>query len=318
MVIDFKLLVDRFRKEWDLVRSRAINTDSVRTVCMALGPYRNLTTLTASILFLHPKCQVLNHGGQRIFGDGRLDWIASYDYKVFQNFLRYSIHISKGGRRGQYGGSIIHSHAFDEKYKTSSIFREAAFGLVKESIESLFWKESLRISNHIRSSGVELLELLEKDPRIRCLMPIRNPMDCARSNILTGHVGLFGRQIDQSSEEDVLELILDEILWFKKLQSSRPDRFYYFFEFDLGWNVLVDMEKFLCLTPSSEWPSIVLKACSVESKYDHSDSFVSYFRDSVARKFEGYPEFVDKMLKFAAEPALNRERSVLLETVSDD
>ncbi|WP_154656761.1 hypothetical protein [Methylococcus capsulatus] len=300
MVIDFGFLVERFRKEWDLVRSRAINTDSVRTVCMVLGPYRNLTTLTASVLFLHPKCQVLNHGGQRVFGDSRLDWIAHYDDKVFENFLRYSIYISKGGRRGQYGGSIVHSYAFDEKYNTSTLFREAALGLVKENIESLFWKDSLRISNHIRSSGVELFELLEKEPRIRFLMPIRNPMDCAKSNILTGHVGLFGRGLEQQSEEDVLELILDEILWFKRLQSSEPNRFYDFFEFDLGWNVLVDMEKFLCLTPNAEWASMALKACSVESKYDHSDSFVSYFRDSVTRKFAEYPEFADNMLKFAA------------------
>jgi hypothetical protein len=299
MVMDFKLSAELFRKEWDLMRSRAINTDSVRTVCMALGPYRNLTTLTASVLFLHPTCQVLNHGGQRIFGDSRLDWVARYDKAVFENFLRYAIYISKGGRRGQYGGSIVHSHAFDEKYNTSSLFREAALGLVKERIECLFWKESLQISNHIRSSGIEILTLLENEPRIRFLMPIRNPMDCARSNLLTGHVGLFGRQLHQPSEEDVLELVLDEILWFKELKSAAPDRFFYYFEFDLGWNVLVDMEKFLHLTPSTEWASAALRACSVESKYDHSDSFLSYFRDSVTRKFAGHQEFVDKMLKFA-------------------
>lgn len=299
MVMNFGLLAERFRKEWGLMRSRAIDTESVRTVCMALGPYRNLTTLTASVLFLHPRCQVLNHGGQRIFGDGRLDWVAHDDKGVFENFLRYAIYISKGGRRGQYGGSIVHSHAFDEKYNISSLFMEAALGLVKERIECLFWKESLRISNHIRSNAVDIVELLESEPRIRFMMPIRNPMDCARSNLLTGHVGLFGRQLDQPSEEDVLDLVLDEILWFKELESAAPDRFFHYFEFDLGWNVLVDMEKFLHLTPNAEWASAALRACSVESKYHHSDSFVSYFRESVARKFTGYPDFLDKMLKFA-------------------
>jgi hypothetical protein len=60
------------------------------------------------------------------------------------------------------------------------------------------------------------------------MMPIRNPMDCARSNLLTGHVGLFGRQLDHPSDEDVLELVLDEILWFKELESAVPDRFFIF------------------------------------------------------------------------------------------
>lgn len=299
MMIDFGLSAERFRKEWGLMRSRSIDTDSVRTVCMALGPYRNLTTLTASVLFLHPTCQVLNHGGSRIFGDSRLDWVAHYDKDIFANFLRYAIYISKGGRRGQYGGSIVHSHAFDEKYNTSSLFRGAALGLVKERIECLFWKESLRISNHIRSSAVDIIKLLESEPRIKFMMPIRNPMDCARSNLLTGHVGLFGRQLDHPSDEDVLELVLDEILWFKELESAVPDRFFYFFEFDLGLKVLVDMERFLHLTPNSEWAAMALQACSVESKYSHSNSFVKFFQDAVVRKFARYPEFADEMLKFA-------------------
>ncbi|MHB8529324.1 MAG: hypothetical protein ACYC8V_07420, partial [Caulobacteraceae bacterium] len=40
--------------------------DGVRRTAVILGPYRNLTTLTASVLALHPQCQVLNHASDRI------------------------------------------------------------------------------------------------------------------------------------------------------------------------------------------------------------------------------------------------------------
>lgn len=226
----FDLILNGLGKEWDLLRSRGISTQQVKTVCLALGPYRNLTTLTASILFLHPVCQVLNHGGQRILDDRRLDWIADYGQASFEKFLRYAIYISKGGARGHHGGSIVHSHAFDEKYKTSSIFKETALGLVKERIECLFWKESLRISNHIKTHNVNVLRLLEAEPRLRFLMPIRNPLDCAKSNILTGHADLFGSRSEQVSEEEVLDLVLDEILRFKQMESAAPDRFFHYFE----------------------------------------------------------------------------------------
>jgi hypothetical protein len=69
---------------------------------MTLGPYRNLTTLTASVLFLHPNCQVLNHAGNRIFGDEELDFIANYNNEIFEAFTRYAIYISQKGTRGDY------------------------------------------------------------------------------------------------------------------------------------------------------------------------------------------------------------------------
>ena len=50
------------------------STLRLRTVGLILGPYRNLTTLTASVLSLHPECQALNHAGPRLL-KGRLDFI---------------------------------------------------------------------------------------------------------------------------------------------------------------------------------------------------------------------------------------------------
>src|SRR5690349_16380034 len=109
-------------RQWELASARSVTTDQIRSVCLFLGPYRNLTTLTASLLFLHPRCQVLNHAACRIFGDPRFDFLADYSERRFNDFMRYAIHASRGGRRGQFGGSITHSHAFDEQYLTRELF----------------------------------------------------------------------------------------------------------------------------------------------------------------------------------------------------
>ena len=85
-----------------MLRRRTCRSRLSNLLCLFLGPYRNLTTLTASTLFLHPNCQVLNHASTRIFGDQRIDFFANYSDATFDAFLRYAIHISQSGARGQY------------------------------------------------------------------------------------------------------------------------------------------------------------------------------------------------------------------------
>src|ERR1041384_7876359 len=97
----------------DLRMAHSVDISDLETVCLALGPYRNLTTFTASLIALHPNCQVLNHGGERVFSNPDMNFFLGYDKKKFDYFAQYAIMISGSGRRGFYGGSIIHSHAFD-------------------------------------------------------------------------------------------------------------------------------------------------------------------------------------------------------------
>ena len=55
--------------------SRFENLGDLRSVCLMLCPYRNLTTLTASMAALHEHWQVLNHV---IFADPRLNFFRGY------------------------------------------------------------------------------------------------------------------------------------------------------------------------------------------------------------------------------------------------
>jgi len=68
----FKRKIGHFRL-WlsdniDIFSSRNMDINNIESVCITLGPYRNLTTLTASVLFLHPNCKVLNYAARRVYG----------------------------------------------------------------------------------------------------------------------------------------------------------------------------------------------------------------------------------------------------------
>lgn len=297
-----KLEAKRLEKEkrQDLAAAQNINVSGVKTLCLALGPYRNLTTLTASILFLHPHCQVLNHGGARILGDPQLDFLLDYRKETADDFLRYAIAISTKGKRGKTGGSILHSHAFDEKHKLGKLYRQH-FGdtLVKEDIQCLFWKESLRTSLHIRNNNIDLATLLAQEPRLRFLLPIRNPLDCAISNLRTGHAKLFGLGKEPGTEM-VLEAILDEIHWVKGLQEQHPDRFFYFTENHFTADTARRLAEFLDLDPSPAWISVVQEAFDIDKHYDYPQPLLDSYRKLLEQKFAAWPDLQQQLESFSA------------------
>ncbi|MCK4791372.1 MAG: DUF616 domain-containing protein, partial [Desulfobacteraceae bacterium] len=180
-----------YTKIHNVAASEAVCIDGIRRVCVMLGPYRNLTSLMASLLFLHPHCQVLNHGGDRILNDSRLDFLSNPTRDVMKRFLRYAVKISGGGKRGNYGGSITLSHAFDNKYHMREAFTTAGGILVKRNIHALVWKETLKASLHLRTHVPDMDSLLQIHEDLVFLLPVRNPLDCAVSNIRTGHAALF-------------------------------------------------------------------------------------------------------------------------------
>lgn len=290
----------------DLRKSRQLDIRDIKSVCLALGPYRNLTTLTASTLFLHPNCQVLNHAGKRIYGKKQIDFLQDFSKEKLDRFLQFAIQISTTGHRGDTGGSITHSHAFDPRYNTKEILEKAGVETRKQKIKSLFWKESLRTSNIIRDRQVNLGEIFRKDDRLRFLLPIRNPMDCAVSNLKTGHVTRFPGLSKSSPTRDVVQAILDEIFWFASLKRQFPDRFHYFYEYDISHSMLVDLAQFLQLEPDEIWITNALAAMKINPGYQHDSSLVSFYQDYIDSKGASYPELSRGLLTFIEERQMER------------
>lgn len=286
-------------KEVHIFLSRKIPVENISTICVTLGPYRNLTTLSASIIALHPNCQVLNHGGRRVLYDKRLDFLLNNNDDILNTFLKYAIFISQRGRRGNYGGSIVFSHAFDKTHKVREIYTKR-FGsnLLHNEIKTLFWKESLMTTNHIRDNHVDLEELFSKNQSIKFLMPIRNPIDCAISNLKTNHFSEFNNLTWNCSPELVVDKILDEYLWYFKLKLFHSDRFFHYYEHEFSRITLIELSNFLNVEADEEWIEDSLDVFVILSKYNHSRSLIEYYRKGVVEKFSNFPNERDKLLRF--------------------
>lgn len=281
----------------DLADSRNIDVSGVRTICLALGPYRNLTSWTAATLFLHPRCQVLNHAGNRVFGQPEVDFLDDFSPAKLSRFLQYAVLISAGGRRGPYGGSILHSHALD-----TATMREAASAAspepLKARIDAFFWKESLLTANTARARGVDLVELTERDPRLRFLQPVRHPLDTAHSNLATDHHRRFADIRRDADVVEVLAAVLDELAWYAALRVRRPDRFHHFFEYELSRASLAEMATFLGLDPDEEWLGHALAGMRIKPGYDHPPALVSAYREMVGSRFAEHPDLMTGLLAF--------------------
>jgi hypothetical protein len=273
-------------KQQALLDAASISVTEMRSVCLLLGPYRNLTTLTASLLFLHPRVQVFNHAAPRILNDPQLDFLRFEDADVMERFQRFAIHASQGGARGSHGGSITLSHAFVDHPEIANTYR-ARFGaaLVKPEIQSVVWKESLTTANHLRSHRVDIDALLRRLPQLRFLLPVRHPLDCAVSNQKTGLACDLPGISPAATLEQITEAILLEFAWVAALAERHPDRFFVFYEHTLTEDILRELAYFLQIEAPMTWLSDCRIALQLKPGYAHSAALTSYYRSRVEAHF---------------------------------
>lgn len=256
----------------------------IKNLAILLGPYRNLSTLTASVFSLHPNCQVLNHAGRRVFNK-EIDFLKNYSEKRFNKFLMFAVYASIRGKRGNYGGGIFHSHAFDHdilKKKYYSRYKKH----LKKNIRCIFWKESLRVSNHIKNININ--EILSKNKKLKFILPVRNPIDCAYSNLKTGHYKIFGNKIKNIDE--CLEEIFREFIFFLKLKEKYPLNFFYFFQDEFN-KQLPEMASFLDIPKEEIWLNDSLEVIKMRSTYSYDKKIVSKYLELTNKYFKTHPEF---------------------------
>jgi hypothetical protein len=298
--IDLLSLVDaRIRK---LGSDAEIDPEQLESLCVLLGPYRNLTTLTCSLLSLHPECLVLNHAGQRALPNRRLNFLADYSRDKFLEFVRYAGYASRSGVGGEYGGDIRLSHAFG--FGAMQQAEAKLHGRERGPTRCLVWKESHRVSNFLRRAHVDVPGLLQANGKLRFLLPVRDPIDCAVSNLERGHVKFFRRfpRLTPSSPvEEVVDAVLNEIAWFVDLRekSGRPERFFLYFEHEIGKEVLERMLRFLGLSHDEPYLTAAVHAFRAEGARRKEPRIVERYADQVTQKFGRYPEIQDALLRFA-------------------
>jgi hypothetical protein len=277
-------------EQWDYHLSQRAELDisEIKTVCLTLGPYRNLTTLTAAIIALHPKCQVLNHASDRILSKPPGKMLLNYSDFDFKRFVKFAVFISKKGRRGRYGGSITLSHAFDHDVVRQKYERRYGQSLIKKNIRCLFWKESMRLTNYIRENQISLSGLISKNSKLKFLMPIRNPLDCAISNLKSGHAKYF-RGLKSFTVENVLDSIIREISWFLDLRQDYPDSFFCYVQNEFSEKLLLSLANFLRIQPDEEWIHDSLECFRLKKAYKYEAELVTCYRRSIETYLAKHP-----------------------------
>jgi hypothetical protein len=216
--------------------------------------------------------------------------------------VRYAAYASESGVRGEYGGDIRHSHAFflEPMRQAEARLRGAARGPAR----SLVWKDSHLVGNFLRAARVDVARLLQRNDKLRFLLPIRDPIDCAIANLRTGHVDFFREShgLSRGSPvEAVVAAVLDEIAWFVALRESsgRPEKFLIYFEHEIGKDVLEKMLRFLGLPRDETYLAAAGAAFKVSRSTDVEARPVAAYARLVREKFQRHPEIRDGLMKFA-------------------
>jgi len=251
--------------------------EQIDTLVLPLGPYRNLTTFTAAMFALHPEGLVLNHADQRIRLLPWVDILAHPTPGRMRRFVDTACVMTQNGRRGDFGGNVLLAHAFDDAGVRTAYEDRFNKNILKKKTHVLFWKDSMKIRNRMDSHGTQPEHLIEAgkacDIRVVFLMPIRHPIDCAWSNLRTGHY----RYITNSTDfETVLQRIIEEILYFKYIREVHPAHTYWFSEDGIEDTTLVDFCKNLGMSQDRRWIDAIEKHLKVRPRKRSKADLATY------------------------------------------
>lgn len=254
-----------------------------------LGPYRNLTTLSAATLAMHPSCQVLNHAMERLLGEAELDFIGDPSRATMDRFVNAALGASSGGRRGQFGGSIVHSHAFDETRVAARFAERFGSELTKADATCLVWKDSMRLQLRLMAEPHLFDRVCSAFPEVKFLMPVRNPLDCARSSLETGHVRFLSDTVDVSMRQATFG-VLRALAWALEQRDRHPDRVFVFTQWQPPAEAFMALASFLGLAPADHWVEDVQEVFRVRDRGAHSDDDRAFLRSAAATVLGRYPD----------------------------
>lgn len=270
--------------------------DRITTVVLPLGPYRNLTTMTAALFALHPNAVVLNHAAYRVFGT-RFDPFDAPDPVRWRSFKALALRLLQHGRKSSYGGNVLLSHAFRDTALRPLYAERFADVLLKPGATSLFWKDSMRFQNRFVAGRPDLGTFLVANAEAVFLFPVRDPMDCARSNIATGRWRHLVPPQDRSFAP-VLTRILESLRWFRARERARPDRFWSFTERELGPGFFERFATFARLGPDPVWLADAPRAVQIAPRSEHSPQNRDLYAGLVADIFADDPAMRARLERF--------------------
>lgn len=212
--------------------------------------------------------------------------------------MQTAVRLSQGGTRGGYGGDVRLSHVFDSNSLKQIYFENFGDRVLAENknITTLLWKDSMRITNYMLKSGINPGEIANKVPGIKFLVPIRNPIDCAVSNIKTGHDRHLIPQND-INEETVIYRILDLLRWFDDQSRIAPDSFFFFTEREMNNETAKKMCQFIGIEYRNYWGNSILDNLNIRSGYSHNRMVKASYKEMIKNIFSVKNPIREKLLE---------------------
>ncbi len=261
--------------------------DGVRRVAVMLGPYRNLSTLTASVLALHPECQILNHAGERILRRRRFDFIASPEERTWRDFVAMALRASTGGRRGWYGGSILNAHAFASPELQHAYRSRFGANPLKANPRCLVWKESMKVQQRLMDNPAAFQAIITNHPQVVFIAPMRNPLDVVVSSMDPRHAALVWDTPSPTFAQSV-ELVMGAFAWVLERREHHPDRVFAFRQSDIGGDFFARLARAIGVTADTRWIEDA-KRCFVVHERHHSDEVRQVFQLEAAKALKLWP-----------------------------
>jgi hypothetical protein len=267
---------------------KKVDSKQIESIILMFGTYRNLTTLIASIYSIHPNCLVLNHAGERVLWNNKLNFIKNPQKEVYQNFIDFAFYAQKHGRKGVAGGDIEKSHAFRKKKMKEAKDLAPSRGKIKH----IFWKEPYPITKNFLDGGKWIEKIFKRFPHVQMIMPIRNPLDCSISYINTGmNKELIGHP---QKKMEVAQHLVDIYASFGKLQKRYKDRLFYFTQEDMGKKWLKELAQHSKMKVDKRWVKAASHALDLKQSYEHSPDEIAQL-DKMLNKCE--PELKKDIMK---------------------
>ncbi len=203
-----------------------------------------------------------------------------------------ALRLSAGGQRGLKGGSVTLSHAYANNPGFVKAYR-SRFGstLLKTDIRSLVWKESMLIALTLRKQNVKVLELANQCPMLRFIYPVRNPIDCAISNLNQGGMAELICQLrgEMVTLENVIKNIIEYIAWFAEMASKKPDQFQFVLQNSLQGLTALPMQDFLQVDHDKRWQAESQALLSVKPSYSVNNDIREFTRCCIKSQLSQFP-----------------------------
>ncbi len=263
---------------------------------LLLSPYRNLTTLCCAALALHPHVQVMNHGFARIEDAGGLKFMVDQTQENLDYFSDMLVSLSEGGRQGDYGGSIIYSHAFEKAGVKEAYQSMIGDFQIKQDIKAVVWKDGGRLREYLKQRDISPLVLAEKFPSLCFISPVRNLLDNAYG--LKKFYETIGLQayvtpsLPDLEMQSILRYIVACHYEFWTYARTMPDRFFMFGENDMGDDVLARLAEFLGVRASGAWTRTAGPLFVSAVHHDHAPEHAAMLQQIIAEPGAYCAEFL--------------------------